>query len=90
MNSMSRKGQQLNLDHEMSLVKRLGGPDFSASWVCMQVALGVMFVLLSGVIHPPCRLHFDSYSKAMCASLCHPHNSYIRRLWLVWMSFGGL
>lgn len=41
MNSMSRKGQQLNLDQEMSLVKGLSGPDFGASWMNMQVALGV-------------------------------------------------
>jgi len=41
MNSMSRKGQQLNLDQELSLAKGLGGPDFSASWTCLQVALGV-------------------------------------------------
>lgn len=41
MNSMCRKGLQLILDQEMSLVESLGGPDSSATWICMQVALGV-------------------------------------------------
>lgn len=40
-NSMSRKGQELCLDQEINLVKGLGAPDFSASWMSMQVALGV-------------------------------------------------
>lgn len=46
MNSMSRKAQQLNLDQEMSVVKGLGGPDFSASWMSMEVALGIRYCLM--------------------------------------------
>lgn len=72
MDSMSRKGQQLNLHQEMSLVKGLSGPDFGASWISMRVALDVSLWYLSGVIHPPCLLHFDSYSKLyvpVCATL---------------------
>lgn len=72
MNSMSRKGQQLNLDQEMSLVKGLSCPDFGASCMSMQVALGLSLWYSSGVINPLCLLHFDSYSKLyvpVCATL---------------------
>lgn len=76
MNSMCKKGQQLILDQEMSLVESLGGPDFSATWICMRCLW--VCICVTGAIHPLCLLHFDSYSKATCAGLRHPHN-YIRR-----------